>query len=400
VTEHASASPRPATAWPGGAWRARRRHLASLGVLFLALFEVVGTFGAADHQTGRDLGVLAILLVVAGPLSLLFLRRQPLLAIGLVVAATLGYLARGYPYGPVVIAPAIALFAGVLMGHRVASWVGFGCLYVGHFAARAWLLDDKVTWGMLLGVAAWGLVVLSLAEVVRVRRERMAVSFAARREARHREANEERLRIARELHDVVAHHMSLINVQASVALHLVDRRPEQVQTALSVIKDASKEALVEMRSLVGVLRDEEESAPRAPAAMLDSLDDLVERGAVAGLTIRVRTVGKAGALPAAVELAAYRIIQEAVTNVVRHADAQTADITLDHGERQLRVRIDDDGKGLPGDVRDNGQEWDGSGSGLRGMRERAAALGGTLTLGRSPAGGVRIEAVLPSEPTR
>ena len=120
--------------------------------------------------------------------------------------------------------------------------------------------------------------------------------------------------------------MSLINVQAGVALHLVDRRPEQAQTALVAIKDASKEALVELRALVGVLRDETEAAPRAPASMLASLDGLVERSGHAGLTVRKVVDGDVRPLPAAVELAAFRIIQEAITNVVRHSGARHADI--------------------------------------------------------------------------
>jgi signal transduction histidine kinase len=275
--------------------------------------------------------------------------------------------------------------------------VGLAVLYIGHLLIRSVVLDGSLSWGEVLGVAAWGLVILVAGEAVRTRRERMAEAGAVRREARRREANEERLRIARELHDVVAHHMSLINVQASVALHLVDRRPEQVETALTVIKDASKEALVELRSLVGVLRDEAEEAPRAPTAMLDSLDDVAARSAVAGLVLSKQVVGDISTLPVAVELAAFRIVQEAVTNVVRHSGATAAAITLDCEPGRLRVRIDDDGRGLPEAAEAEGWTDDVPGSGLRGMRERASALGGSLTLGRSPLGGLSIEALLPWE---
>jgi signal transduction histidine kinase len=380
----------------------RRARAALVFLLGLAVFEVVGTFGASRHQhAARRLDLLAIVLVLLGVLALSGLRRRPVVVMWVVVAATLAYLMRGYAYGPVVVPAAIAVFAAVVTGHRLAAWAGFGTLYVGHLAARDWLLDERLTWGPALGVAAWGLVILVTGEVVRASHERRSATSTARRERGRRQANEERLRIARELHDVVAHHMSLINVQASVALHLVDRRPDQVETALGVIKDASKEALVEMRSLVGVLRDETDRAPRAPTAMLDSLDDLVERSELAGLTIRTHVVGEVVHLPAAVDLAAFRIIQEAVTNVVRHAGARHAEITIDYRSDELRVQVDDDGVGPP-----KGGEpvldtvWtEGAGSGLRGMQERAVALGGTLTLGRATAGGVRVLAVFPLEST-
>jgi signal transduction histidine kinase len=226
-------------------------------------------------------------------------------------------------------------------------------------------------------------------EIVRVRRERTQSARRARAETERRQADEERLRIARELHDVVAHHMSLINVQAGVALHLVDRRPEQVQTALLAIKDASKEALGELRALVSVLRDEKEAVPRAPASMIDSLDDMIARTAHAGLTVRKVVDGDVRRLPAAVELAAFRIVQEAITNVVRHSGANSAEVRLHYGADVLSVRVDDTGSA--GDRVASLEP----GSGLRGMRERAAALGGTMSVGAAPSGGVRVEAQLP-----
>ncbi len=182
-----------------------------------------------------------------------------------------------------------------------------------------------------------------------------------------------------------------------MALHLVDRRPDRVQTALGVIKDASEEALVELRSLIGVLRDEADAAPRAPTATLDSIDDLVERGALAGLTIRKNVVGEVAPLPAAVDLAAFRIIQEAVTNVVRHASASRVEISLDFRDAdELCVQVDDDGAGGAEAERGLGTPWtQGDGNGLRGMQERATALGGTLSLGRAAIGGVSIRANLP-----
>jgi len=179
-----------------------------------------------------------------------------------------------------------------------------------------------------------------------------------------------------------------------VALHLVDRKPEQVQTALAAIKDASKEALVELRALVKVLRDETEPAPRAPASMLASLDDLVERSGHAGLDVRKTVDGDVRPIPASAELAAFRIIQEAITNVVRHAGARHADIHVTYHPESLTVQVIDDGTG--GTAVAMVEE----GSGIRGMRERALALGGSLTVGRAPRGGVQVEAELPLDGDR
>lgn len=366
---------------------ARARALSIVGPILLAVFQLVGTVGATQRQTDRrGLDAIAIVLVLAGPAALLWLRRFPVPVLWFVSAVMLGYLLAGYAYGPVALSWAVAVFAAVVLGHRAAAWLAVGSPYVAHFALRGVFRDEQWSWGQFLAVGAWVLLVLIAGEIVRVRRERAQTARRARAETARREANEERLRIARELHDVVAHHMSLINVQAGVALHLVDRRPEQAQTALKAIKEASKEALVELRSLVGVLREETDAAPRAPAAMLDSLDELVERTAHAGLILEKTVDGDVRRLPAAVELAAFRIVQEAITNVVRHSGARHANVHLAYGADMLSIRIDDDG---------NSTHPPDPGSGLRGMSERAAALGGTLIVGASPAGGVRVEVELP-----
>ena len=368
--------------WP------QRRIAAVAGPLLLTVFQVVGTFGASESQHDRrPLDALAIALVVAGPAALLLLRRFPVQVVWFIAAVTLGYLLRGYAYGPVVFSLAVALVTAVVRGHRTAAWLAAAAVYFGQLAISVVVGDWS--WGQVLGVGAWALVILTVGEIVRVRTERATAARQAHAETARRQANEERLRIARELHDVVAHHMSLINVQAGVALHLVDKRPEQAQTALAAIKDASKEALVELRALVGVLRDEAEPAPRAPASMLGSLDGLVERSGHAGLTVGKSVEGDVRPLPAAVELAAFRIVQEAITNVVRHSGARHADIRLDYGPDVLTVQVADDGTG---GARVASLD---EGSGIRGMRERSAALGGTLTVDATPSGGVRLAATFP-----
>jgi signal transduction histidine kinase len=197
------------------------------------------------------------------------------------------------------------------------------------------------------------------------------------------------LRIARELHDVLAHNISLINVQAGVALHLIDERPEQARGALSAIKDASKEALGELRSVLDVLRQTDERPPRSPTAGLARLDELVSRATAAGLEVRTEVDGSPRPLAAGVDLAAFRIVQEALTNVARHAGPATAIVRLAYGERELTLQVDDDGRGRPADATPAG------GSGIAGMRERAIALAGTLDAAARPGGGFQVRARLP-----
>ena len=208
----------------------------------------------------------------------------------------------------------------------------------------------------------------------------------ARRKAR-RKADEERLRIARELHDVLAHNISLINVQSGVALHLIDEQPEQARTALEAINKASADALHEVRSALNVLRGSKEEPPRAPTAGLARLDELVSRAAAAGVGVSLEVQGDRRPLPASVDLAAFRIVQESLTNIVRHAAAGSAKVQLTYGNGDLRLQIDDDGRG-PG-------AQAGGGSGIAGMRERATALGGELEAGPQPTGGFRVRARLP-----
>ncbi len=229
--------------------------------------------------------------------------------------------------------------------------------------------------------------IVAAAEFVRVRREQWTAQRAERERAEKRRADEERLRMARELHDVLAHSISVINVQAGVGLALLDTDPEQARTALTTIKAASKEALGEVRQVLDTLRTPGD-APRAPAPGLDRLPELVEQAAGAGLTVTVTTDGVRGAVPPGADLAAFRIVQEALTNVVRHSGSRTAEVRVGYEPDRITLRIDDEGPAT-------GTDAGGSGNGLAGMRERAAALGGTIEAGTRPEGGFRVRAGLP-----
>ncbi|HSK36929.1 MAG TPA: sensor histidine kinase, partial [Actinomycetota bacterium] len=218
---------------------------------------------------------------------------------------------------------------------------------------------------------------------------------------------EERMRIARELHDVVSHTIGVISVQAGVAAHLLERRPDKAADSLAAIRQASDEALGELHALLGVLRQGDGDggrAPLAPAPGLAELDALVAQAAGAGVEVTVSLEGEPRRLPPAVDLACYRVVQESLTNVVRHAGASRAEVTVSHHGDQVVVEVTDDGRAGPGGVRGgragptagsgNG-DGAGSGQGIMGMRERARALGGSLEAGPRPGGGFRVQAVLP-----
>ena len=363
--------------------------------VFLAFVQVVGTFGASRNQPdARAPDVIAVLIALAGPASLYFLSRRPRTVLLFVTAITSVYVAMGYAAGPVFASFVISAVVNVARSRRVEAWGAVAGLLILSMAIQ-YFAQDTWSWGYAAGVLAWSLLVLAIGELVRLNRARMMEHRRARAEEKRREAGEERLRIARELHDVVAHHMSLIHVQAGVALHLVDRRPEQVETALTTIKDASKEALTELRALIGVLRAEGEEAPRAPVARLEGLAELADRASHAGVTTTVEVSGDLGSVPASVGTAAYRIAQEAVTNVVRHSGATRARIAVAVGPHELDLTVTDNGRG-PEDA-DAGIE--NGGTGLRGMRERASALGGsvdlTATSDSASGGGARLHATLP-----
>jgi signal transduction histidine kinase len=240
-----------------------------------------------------------------------------------------------------------------------------------------------------VGLAAWLLFLMMTAEWIRARSQRRAALARSLEEEARRQATEERLRIARELHDVVAHNISLINVQASTALHLIERQPERAREALANIKDVSKEALVELRSVLGVLRQVDDDQPRAPAPTLARVDELLARTRQAGVAVTLDRQGSIDGLPSSVDQAAYRITQEALTNVARHSGAASATVQIARVNGAIVVQIDDDGRGAAPSSPTVG------GNGIAGMRERARALGGNLQAGRRPSGGYQVRAWLP-----
>ncbi|MEU8797926.1 sensor histidine kinase [Spirillospora sp. NPDC048819] len=393
----------------------------------LAVFQIFGSLGAqhggepGGDATGEpsgppwaegggpdightDLDALGFGLLLAGPALLLLRRRHPVFTLGATAAVTALYLLRAYTYGPVMFSLVVAMLAAIVAGHRLVTWAGTGIALAAYLgltsligvpaaergSGGAFPVEEPTLVGATF-VTGWALVVLVTAELIRMRGQRAAETARIRAEEERRQASEERLRMARELHDVLAHNISMINVQAGVALHLMDENPEQARTALAAIKDASKDALTEMRGVIGALRSQGESAPRAPTAGLDRLEDLAARARSAGLQVEVEITGDRRPLHAGTDLAAFRIVQESLTNVTRHAGPGpvTARVHIAYGEHEIVVRVEDDGQGVS--LLDDHP----AGSGIRGMRERAAALGGAFDAGPRPGGGFRVHARLP-----
>ncbi|HEX6444314.1 MAG TPA: sensor histidine kinase [Streptosporangiales bacterium] len=383
----------------------RPRFGPSPAVMWFVLLGVVtlvqwfGTWGATLWQThGQPPHPLALVLIMTGPVLLLLFgpvpvtrRRLPVLVFVATAAAMVLYYGLGFPYGPAVIAFFITIVYAVVSGYRLVAWVGSWVAEAAYFGLSLLLRPNHPpSLLFLIAHVAWLLAVLGLAELLRQRRERVVEHLRTRREERRMRAAEERLTIAQELHDVLAHNISMINVQAGVGLHLMDDKPEQARTALTAIKQASAEALGELRSVLDVLRAGE--APRSPTPSLTGLDLLAERTRAAGLRVDVGYAGDPRTLPAPVELAAFRIVQEALTNVVKHAAATTVRIVLDYGDRVLSLRIEDDGRGRAA------PRLPGTGSGIDGMRRRATALGGSLEAGALDGAGFRVVATIPVEP--
>jgi len=370
---------------------ARLERMPKTGALAIVVGVVqLGAALMAHNQEGREsLDALAIALVLAGPAALVALRRAPVVVLAVTTATALTYWALDYPRTLIMLAPTVAFVGAVLAGHRAVAWSSLAIAW-GGFAWLPSLVDsaDPPRVGKALGLAAWLFLLAAGAELLRAKIERYEERECTRREQEKARAGQERLRIARELHDVLAHNVSLINVQAGVALHLLDEQPERARPALEAIKDASSETLNEMRSVLSILRRPGEQPPRSPTVGIDGLGELVSRTTAAGIPVETTVSGDPRVVPASVDLAVYRIVQEALTNVARHARPAAAVVRLAYGDDDLTVEVNDAGEQRPDG---NGA----AGNGIAGMRERVAALGGEFSAGPRPDAGFRVKARLP-----
>ncbi|MDP2710623.1 MAG: sensor histidine kinase [Solirubrobacteraceae bacterium] len=353
---------------------------------------------AEEAEATRAPDQLAYLLGIAVGALLLARRRFPIGVLIGSVGALFAYYGLDYPAFSPAVALTVAAYTAVVAGHRIATALllaGIMLFGVGwQTLAEDTDLASVIGTNTLADVALLTAVVL-LGEAIRNRRAwtdevRLRLQRAEEDRAREtaRRIEQERLRIARELHDVLAHTITAIGVQARVAADVVGESPLQAEGALRAIRDHSSQAIAELRATVGVLREDDSDAPRAPEPGLAQLGVLTDMAVRAGVQVEVDVAGRTRTLPAAVDLTAYRIVQESLTNVVRHARARSATVTLRYERDALTVLVQDDGRGLDGAAQVTGH-------GLIGMRERAAAFGGTLQAGPAASGGFRVVARIP-----
>ena len=359
--------------------------------------EIVTLGGTVLSPPGRarPIDALAVLLLVIAAGAVAFTQRWPVQALSASLLCTATYYALGYHTDS-------SFFIGLLVtGYRSGTAgarmraAGFMLLTFGLFAAAARLgrpIDTaSALWvpvvavgGQLAGQAAaeWQ---------ARINRQ----SEHAREEEALRRIAEERLRIARELHDVVSHSIAMINVQAGVAVHVMDQRPEEARAALLAIKAASRDALRDLRGILGLLRQTDEAESRSPAAGLDQVPSLVQNVRRAGIEVMLDIDTGQSSLPTSIDLAAYRVIQEALTNVVRHAPGASATVAVRRAPEALTIDVENSNGRTPVSVAIDGRQ--GAGHGLAGMRERVRAAGGSLQAGARPGGGFALHATLPLE---
>lgn len=343
-------------------------------------------FGGTDRVDLTWPILLGILVFTAG----LILRRQrPWIGYALVVVGVAVGLAAGIPGGPVFLAPMIAI-ATLARLFESRHWLPWSAALVPMVAAGLWPPDGRgFSDPNRLAGAIFVLVLFGLAAMIgMIRRTRRETVQRERDDDLRRSAYEERLRIAREVHDLIGHSLSVINMQAGVALHVLPKKPEQAEESLRAIRQTSKDALAELRSTLAVFRDPDRAEPTAPEPGLARLEHLVTAMRQAGRTIQLTVEGEVGELPPTVDHTAYRIVQEALTNVVRHAGDAAASVTITRQNGRLLIAVVD--QGLP--VRSDRLV---EGHGISGMRERARAVGGTLTVQPQPGGGVAVRAQLP-----
>lgn len=345
--------------------------------------------GLSEQRPATSLDLLGYAVLVAGGLVLAARRRAPVVVLAVTGLCAVGYQAAGLDVPAV--AYLFAVYAAVREGHRtltvVASVIMLAALPLGALLS---LHDIAEAFARARGALeiAWLIAAGAAGEALRQAERRADEAERTREETARRRADEERLRIARELHDSLTHQISVVKVQAEVAVHVARKRGEPVPEALLAIQEAGREASRELRATLEVLRDDDTTPPHG----LDHIPELVKRAGTNGLATTLTIEGQRRDVPAAVERTTYRIVQESLTNVARHAVATTASVRIDYRLDALAVRVDDDGKATAGNP-------PLPGIGLLGMHERVTALGGHLRAEPRDEGGFTVQAELPVERT-
>ncbi|MET9849296.1 sensor histidine kinase [Streptomyces ossamyceticus] len=350
---------------------------------------LVGT-GLSGESSTANSDLLGYALLAGGGLALAAARRAPLVVLAVTGLCAVGYQAAGFDV--LAVSYLVAVYGAVRAGHRgLAVAASLALLFALHLTALVFQGETvREAFGRGGGVLelAWLIAAFAAGEAVRQAERRAEEAERTREETARRRADEERLRIARELHDSLTHQISVIKVQAEVAVHVARRLGEQVPEAMLAIQEAGREASRELRATLEALRDDDTSPPRG----LDDVPDLVRKSRTLGLDATLTIDGRQHDVPAAVDRTVYRIVQEALTNVARHADATTAAVRIDCRPDSLAIRVDDDGRATPAAA-------PLPGLGLLGMRERVTALGGRLRAEPRDGGGFTVRAELPVERT-
>jgi signal transduction histidine kinase len=365
----------------------------TFGYLPVAILSVVTK---PDHMTGdyKPINALGILLVLGAVLPLLLRRRFPLPVFFTSTAFLMLFAASDYFIGAVAFATLVSLYTvGAYCRPREIA-ISFVTLVVS--LAALWIIEIPDFYaGDVFSNMALYTVALLFGWTVQSRRLRLAdaeeraeILEREQEEERARAIADERLHIAQELHDVVAHSMSVIAVQAGVGMHVADTDAAEAKKALENISTTSRSTLAELRRLLGVLRDDGSGVNYVPAPGLGDLDKLAREVSDAGVPVEVSFEGSLDGVPPGVDFTGYRIVQEALTNVLKHAGPSTASVAVEHRPGALHIEVRDDGRGV------NGRS-PGTGHGLMGMRERVAVYGGTLDAGPVAGGGFKVAADLP-----
>ncbi|MGW6615878.1 sensor histidine kinase [Streptomyces erythrochromogenes] len=358
---------------------------------WLIAVGVAGTLlvtGLSGQHAATGLGLLGYVLLAVGGLALAAGRRAPVAVLAVTGLCAVGYQAAGFDVAAV--AFLFAVYAAMRAGHRVVTVaVSVAVLAVLPLAALAsGLHDTGEAFAQARGALqiAWLIAAGAAGEALRQAEQRADEAERTREETARRRADEERLHIARELHDSLTHQISVIKVQSEAAVHVARKRGEPVPEALLAIREAGREASRELRATLEALRDDDTTPPHG----LDHVTELVERAGKSGLEATLTIEGRRHDVPTAVGRTAYRVVQESLTNIARHANAGTASVHIDYRPDTLAIRIDDDGKATP----DSAPE---PGIGLLAMRERVTALGGRLRAEPRSEGGFTVQAELPVE---
>ncbi|MFJ3966167.1 sensor histidine kinase [Streptomyces sp. NPDC090036] len=344
--------------------------------------------GLSGQHSATGLGLLGYVLLAVGGLALAAGRRAPVAVLAVTGLCAVGYQAAGFDVAAV--AFLFAVYAAMRAGHRVVTVaVSVAVLAALPLAALvSGLHDTGEAFAQARGALqiAWLIAAGAAGEALRQAEQRADEAERTREETARRRADEERLHIARELHDSLTHQISVIKVQSEAAVHVARKRGEPVPEALLAIREAGREASRELRATLEALRDDDTTPPHG----LDHVTELVERAGKSGLEATLTIEGQQHDVPTAVGRTAYRVVQESLTNIARHANAGTASVHIDYRPDTLAIRIDDDGKATP----DSAPE---PGIGLLGMRERVTALGGRLRAEPRSEGGFTVQAELPVE---